>query len=90
MSKKTLPRIAAVERGPGALALVVHWTHGGESLVDVSGVIDTFRVYAPLRGAPDRFASVKVGEYGTDIMWEGGIDMSADMLWRLAQEQCQP
>jgi len=28
-----------------------------------------------------------VGEYGTDVVWEDGIDMAADLLWRLAAQQ---
>jgi hypothetical protein len=55
--------------------------------VDVSGVINKFRVYAPLRHDPALFAKVQVGEYGTDIVWTEDIDMSADTLWHLAQEQ---
>ena len=50
-------------------------------------MIDAFRVYAPLRTAPDRFAAVKLGEHGTDVVWSDDIDMAADTLWRLAQEQ---
>ena len=87
MPKKTIPRIAAVEAGKAPLTLRVHWSHGGESLIDVSGPIDAFRVYSPLRDAPARFAGVGVGEYGTDIVWDNDIDMAADTLWRLAQEQ---
>ena len=64
MPKKTLPRVAAIEAGPQPLTLRVYWTHGGENLVDVSGMVDTFRVYAPLRCDPDVFAKVKVGEDG--------------------------
>jgi DNA-binding transcriptional regulator YiaG len=33
------------------------------------------------------FDRVRVGEAGTDIVWNDDIDMSADTLWRLAQEQ---
>lgn len=35
--------------------------------------------------AGDRQAAV--GEYGTDVVWPPAVDMSADTLWRLAQEQ---
>jgi len=87
MPKKPIPRITAVEAGTPPLTLRVHWSHGGESLIDVSGPIGAFRVYAPLRDAPERFASVKVGECGTDIAWDDEIDMAADTLWRLTQEQ---
>lgn len=27
-----------------------------------------------------KFRQVQVGEYGTDIVWPGGVDMSADTL----------
>ncbi len=87
MPRKAIPRIAAVEAGTRALTLRIRWRGGGESLVDVSGLVDAFRVYAPLRAAPDLFAAVRVGEYGTDVVWSDDIDMSADTLWRLAQEQ---
>jgi DNA-binding XRE family transcriptional regulator len=40
-----------------------------------------------LRQAPDLFRKVRVGEHGTDIVWTDEIDMAADTLWRLAQEQ---
>jgi len=55
--------------------------------VDVSGLVETFRVYKPLRHSPELFGRVQVGEHGTDIVWSDEIDMAADTLWRLAQEQ---
>jgi len=67
--------------------LHVTWDNGADSLVDVAGLITTFRLYAPLRHDPILFHQVRVGEYGTDILWTDEIDMSADTLWRLAQEQ---
>jgi hypothetical protein len=30
---------------------------------------------------------VRVCDYGTDVCWPDEIDMAADTLWRLAQEQ---
>ncbi len=87
MPKKVLPRIADVSPGDRPLTLRVRWQRNGESLIDVSGMIETFKVYAPLRRSPDLFRRVQVGEYGTDIVWTDEIDMSADTLWRLSQEQ---
>jgi len=87
MPKKTLPRIAAVALGPKPLTLVVRWRTGEENLVDLSGLIETFRVYAPLRRNDGLFGNVSLGEHGTDVVWTDEIDMSADTLWRLAQEQ---
>ena len=87
MPKKTLPRIEAVQAGEQPFTLGVRWAEGGESVIDVSGMIETFRVFAPLRADPDMFAAVKVGEYGTHVAWTDEIDMAASTLWRLAQEQ---
>ena len=87
MPKKTLPRIVAVAAGKKPLTLNVRWNNGEENHIDVSGLIGTFRVYELLRHSPELFRRVKVGEYGTDITWTDEIDMAADTLWRLAQEQ---
>ncbi len=87
MPRKTLPRIAAVSVDKKPLSLRVTWHTGRESHVDVSGLVETFRVYVPLRRSRKLFGDVRVGEHGTDIVWPGRIDMAADTLWRLAQEQ---
>ena len=87
MPRKILPRIVAVTPGEQPMTLRVRWDNGEESLIDVSGMIQSFRVYAPLRQSPELFGQVRVGEYGTDVVWTDEIDMAADTLWRLAQEQ---
>src|SRR5271167_4514061 len=87
MPKKILPRIVAVEADKKPLTLRIRWDKGDESRVDVSGLIETFRVYEPLRRSPKLFQKVRVGEHGTDVVWPDEIDMAADTLWRLAQEQ---
>lgn len=87
MPKKTLPRIASVSAGEQPWTLRIRWDRGEESMIDVSGMIESFRVYAPLRQVPELFRQVHIGEYGADVVWTDSIDMSADTLWRLAQEQ---
>jgi DNA-binding transcriptional regulator YiaG len=87
MPKKILPRIVAVAADKKPLTLRIRWDSGEESRVDVSGLIESFRVYETLRRSPDLFRRMHVGEYGTDVVWSDEIDMSADTLWRLAQEQ---
>ena len=82
-----LPRIVAVSTDERPLTLRVRWDNGDDSRVDVSGVIETFRRFEPLCRSSDLFGMVRVGEHGTDVVWTGGIDMAADTLWRLAQEQ---
>jgi hypothetical protein len=66
---------------------MIRWETGEKTLVDVCGMVASFRVYAPLRRAPGLFRKVRVGAEGTDVVWTTEIDMSADTLWRLAQEQ---
>jgi DNA-binding XRE family transcriptional regulator len=87
MPRKTLPRIAAVAADKTPLTLRIQWKGGDESRVDVSGLVETFRVYEPLRSSPDLFRQVRLGEFGADLVWTDAIDMAADTLWRLAQEQ---
>lgn len=88
MPRKTLPRITAVTADKtGPLTLRVSWDKGGENRVDVSSLVGTFRAYEPLRHSPELFDRVRVGEHGTDVVWSDDIDMAADTLWRLAQEQ---
>ena len=86
MPKKILPRIAAVSAEMKPMTLRIRWDKADESSVDVSGLVENFRVYEPLRSR-EMFARVRVGEHGTDVVWSDEIDMAADTLWRLAQEQ---
>ena len=87
MPKKTLPRMSAVVADKKPLTLRIQWKEGGESRVDVSGLVNRFRIYEPLRASPDFFRKVQLGAFGTDVVWNDVIDMAADTLWRLAQEQ---
>jgi DNA-binding transcriptional regulator YiaG len=87
MPKKTLPRIVAVTADAKPLTLRIRWDNNEENSVDILGLIETFRVYEPLRRSPKLFRQVHLGEHGTDVVWTDEIDMAADTLWRLAQEQ---
>lgn len=87
MPKKHLPRLLSVSAGEQPFTLRLRWTSRDESTVDVSGMVERFKLYAPLRQSPDLFPQVRLGEHGTDVVWTDEIDMAADTLWRLAQEQ---
>jgi hypothetical protein len=87
MRRKILPRVVAVAPGERPMSLRDRWDNGEESLIDVSGMIQSFRVDAPLRQSPELFRKMRVGKYGTDVVWTDEIDMAVDTLWRLAQEQ---
>jgi DNA-binding XRE family transcriptional regulator len=82
-----LPRITGVAPGATPFTLQIRWDTGEDTLVDVSGIINSFRFYAPLRQNPELFRQVRVGEHGADIIWAGDLDISNDTLWRLAREQ---
>ena len=60
MPRKTLPRIWAVAPGEQPMILRVLWDNGEESLIDVSGMVRSFRVYE--RQSPELFQQVCVGE----------------------------
>ena len=85
MPRKILRRIVAVA-AVAPQKLRIDWDNSAQTHVDVSDLIETFRAYAPLRD-PELFRQVGVGEHGTDIVWSDDLDMGADTLWRLAQEQ---
>jgi len=87
MPPMILRRIVAASAARKPFALRLRWDNGDENQVDVSGLVETFRVYEPLRASPDLFRKVRVGDLGTDVVWTDEIEMSADTLWRLAQEQ---
>ena len=87
MPRKALPRIVSVVPGKKPFMLRVRWDTGDDTPVDVSGLINSFRFYAPLRENRGLFRRVRVGEHGTDLVWNDDLDMSNDTLWRLAQEQ---
>jgi DNA-binding transcriptional regulator YiaG len=87
MPKRAIPRIEAVEAGEEPFTLRVRWAHGEENVIDVSGLIETYRMFTPLRSDRETFVAVTVGEYGTHVAWSEDVDMAASTLWRLAQEQ---
>lgn len=87
MPRRVLPRIVSVAPGAAPLSLRIAWDSGDEGVVDLSGHLGRFRIYEPLRRSPELFARAAVGEHGTDVVWTEDIDVAADTLWRLSQEQ---
>ncbi|MBM3225037.1 MAG: hypothetical protein FJZ47_14715 [Candidatus Tectomicrobia bacterium] len=63
-----LPRIASVSPGTKSYTLLIRWERGGENTVDISALLEKFRVYAPLRHDAALFRRVCVGDHGTDII----------------------
>ena len=89
MPRKRPPRILSLTVGESPMTLHLRWDTGDETQVDLSGHIGAFRLYEPLRRDPALFATARVGEHGVDVAWSDEIDVAADTLWRLAQEQAE-
>lgn len=86
-----MPRIRSV-RAEDNFGVVVEWIEGvGAShteLVDLSPIIQQFKLYKPLRENRDLFESVRLANDGETLEWgDGEIDMAAESVERLAGEQ---
>lgn len=80
------PSIRSVRAGDGR-TLLVTWKGGGESPVDVREHVARFAVFAPLRSDDAAFGTVSVGEWGWNAHWTDDMEISSDILWRLALDQ---
>lgn len=79
-------RLVRVKAEPG-YRLQLRFANGKSYLVDLTGDVEHFEPYRPLR---DRrlFARVGLGEDGYSVVWPvGELDMGADTLWQYALEQ---
>lgn len=79
----TLPRIKKLHV-VRAHRLAITWKDGGTDTVDLSGVIIDFE---PFHLAA--FADVAVVGHGSAVEWGNGLDMGADNLAVIAEEQRQ-
>jgi len=86
MPKKKMPRISEV-KALDPFWVKVAFESGRQTDIDLSGMVNAFKVYAPLREDEKLFASVRVGEWGWHIKWTKDMDMSAETLMRLHLEQ---
>lgn len=82
-----VPRLREVRAGERPFTLELTWADRIVTHVDVFEPVHNFKVYAPLRDDRALFERVRLGEFGADIVWSDEIDMSADLLWRLALKQ---
>jgi DNA-binding transcriptional regulator YiaG len=80
-----LPRIDAVKAENGH-RLRVKWKDGRSETVDLTGVVQAFAPFAPLRD-PALFRKVSAVGRGTGIAWANGLDYSAESLNEVAEAQ---
>ncbi len=91
IDNRPMPRIASVEVRDHK-RIRVAWSTGARAgttdVVDLSPLIDKFKLYAPLRADRKLFASFKLVDNGSSLEWsDGEIDMAATSIERLAEEQ---
>jgi hypothetical protein len=80
------PNIKTV-RAEKSYRLVITWRGDAESFVDLSGHLNEYAVFAPLRDDDERFRKVEVGEWGWCVRWSDDMEIASDTLWLLALEQ---
>jgi len=84
MTMHRLKSVKPVADTPYALKLA--WDDGRQNVVDMSGVIYRYKVFAPLRGNPKLFRRVKIVDRGYGIAWNNELDYPAQNLRRLPDE----
>lgn len=87
MANKKPLRIVSVEPNDDDLSLTVVLNTGEENSIDVSEMINSFKIFRDSRHDRNLFRNVRVGKFGTDIVWTDTMDMAATTLRRLADEQ---
>jgi hypothetical protein len=89
-----LPRMAEV-RTAGPLTLMVTWAEGARAgrtdRVDLAPVIDTLKIFRPLRRNEALFATVRLGDQGDTVVWAGdNLEMHAETVELLAEQAMSP
>lgn len=86
-----MPRLGGVRSINGG-SVRVNWLQGRREgrteTVDLSPLIDNFKIYEPLRRNKDLFATAHLIDNGNAIAWgdDDAIDMAATSIERLAEE----
>ena len=89
-----LPRICEIQALPD-FRLAIVWAEGSRrgrtELVDLAPVINTYKVYRPLRNNEELFQTARLVDDGNVVAWgDGRIDMSAELLEDIANETMAP
>jgi len=79
-----MPEVASVRAPPGP-KVAVDWSSGNRAgqtdEIDLSAIIGTYRLFAPLLENDDRLATIKVIDGGSAIGWAGAdLELAADTL----------
>ena len=75
------PLIRSVKaKAPATLEIA--WSTGEKLAVNVSRLVNRYKLYAPLKRAA-LFRKAKADPWGHAVNWPGDIDMGADQLYEL-------
>jgi hypothetical protein len=89
-----LPRISEIRALPD-FRLAIAWAEGSRAgradLVDLAPVINTYKIYRPLRNNEELFQTARLVDGGNVVEWgDGTIDMSAELIEDTANEAMTP
>jgi hypothetical protein len=88
------PRISEIQVLPD-FRLAIAWVEGSRrgrtDLVDLAPVINTYKLYRPLRNNEELFQTARLVDDGNVVAWgDGRIDMSAEVIEDIANETMAP
>lgn len=81
-----IPRLCAVAPAAG-FTVTVTWEDGRAEEIDLAPVILGFKVFRPLRDNRPLFEGVRLGDYGSAIVWDEDMDLASYTLERLADSR---
>jgi hypothetical protein len=86
-----MARIARI-RVIGPTNVEIDWAEGARAgrtdVLDLSPVIGSYKIYRPLRGNPELFATVRLIEDGDVVAWDGAdLEMTAELIETLAEQE---
>jgi len=89
-----LPRIGHVQAA-APLTLVVSWTEGSRAgrvdRIDLAPIINSFKIFRPLRKNEALFDTACLGDDGDTVVWDGpDLEMSAETIELLAEQTMSP
>src|SRR5215510_4243165 len=90
----SLPRISEIRALPD-FRLAIAWVKGSRTgrteFVDLAPVINTYKLYRPLRNNEELFQTARLVDDGKVVEWgDGTIEMSAELIEDIANEAMTP
>ena len=87
-----MPKLSTVE-AKEPYTVIVTWKEGRrlgrQDVIDLTPIIESYKIFRPLRNNPDLFRAVRKNEYGNTVLWgpeESDLELTANTLEKLAEE----